>query len=153
MRRRHRFGPITVVLAGFVLAVPLAGQVAAGEDLTKKAFQRRANDLCGAGNRAIGEVFNSTFEGVDPDDELPPALIQLAADGALPILRDMLDRVGDLEGPPAFEKKVGRMLDQYRAVADDIEADPQRIVTEDDLFERPDKAARRLGLRRCVQEG
>ncbi len=68
----------------------------------------------------------------------------------MPIFREMLDAVEGLEGPPAFEKKVDKLLDQYRAVADDIEDDPA-LVFDESIWEKPDKVAKRLSVRDCVQ--
>jgi hypothetical protein len=152
MRVRRRSAWVLSVLVGSACVALIAGSAAAGEPLTRKAFQKQANDLCRTGNIAIGQVFNDTFKGVEAGKELPPELIAVAADAAVPILRDTLDRVEDLDGPAAFEQRVDKMLGQYRAVADDIEDDPELILSEDDLFVKPDIVAKRLGLRRCVQE-
>jgi hypothetical protein len=80
----------------------------------------------------------------------------VAADGALPIFRTSLDDIEDLEGPSAYEKKVDKLLDQYRAVADDIENDPAIAFSsedENDIWAKADKQAKKLGLRDCRQGG
>ena len=89
---RRRFACVlTALLMATAVAAVFGAPAGAGEQLTKAAFRKQANDLCRLGNVAIGQVFNDTFEGVAAGEELPPDLIAIAADGAVPILRDMLE--------------------------------------------------------------
>jgi hypothetical protein len=150
--RRRRFLILAGLLASTALAVGAAGPAAAGEGLTKSAFRKEANTLCKIAYDAIAEVFENTFAGATPSVDLPPEQIAAAANGAVLLFRGMLDRVEALDGPAAYERKVDRMLDQYRVVAADIEDDPQIIFDEGGIFGKPDKVAARLGLRGCVQE-
>ena len=152
MRVRRGTRLLAVLLASTALGVGLTGPVAAGVQLTEKQFKRDTNLLCRATYVAITQVFEDAFQGVVSGDALPSEQVAAAANDALQLLRAMLDRIEALDGPVAYEKKVDRMLDQYRAVADRIEDDPQIIFDEGGIFGKPDNAAARLGLRRCVQE-
>lgn len=152
MRVRRSSRLLVVLLLSIALVVGLTGPAGAGVHLTEKQFRRDANLLCRATNVAITQVFEDAFKDVGSGAALPPDQIAAAATGAVQLLRTMLDRVEQLDGPAAFEKQVDRMLDQYRAVTDRIEDDPQIIFDEGGIFGKPDKVAARLGLRRCVQE-
>jgi hypothetical protein len=142
---------ICAVLLTITAVVASVGPAGAGGRLTKKAFRAQANALCRDANVEIGQVFDDALDELPGPGELPPELRRAVRDGALPIFREMLDRVEGLDGPAAFERQVDGMLDGYRAVADDIEDDPRLAISEDPIWRRPDRAAKRLGLRQCVQ--
>lgn len=150
MRGRSRL--LAVLLVSTALGVGPIGPAGAGEALTKKQLQTSANLLCRATYVAITQVFEDAFQGVGSGDALPPERVATAANDAVQLLRTMLDRIEDLDGPAAYDKKVHRMLDQYRVVTRAIVDDPQIIFDDAGIFGKPDKAAVRLGLRRCVQE-
>ena len=152
MRRRHRSRILAGLLGSITLVVGVTGPAAARERLTTQEFRKEANGLCRVAYDAIAEVFENTFAGATPSVDLPREQIAAAANGAVLLFRGMLDRIEALDGPTAYERKVDRMLDQYRVVADDIEDDPQIILDEGGIFGKPDKVAARLGLRSCVQE-
>ncbi len=153
MRPRHRSRILAGLLVSTALGLGVPGPAAAaGERLTTQEFRKEANSLCRVAYDAIAAVFENTFAGATPSVELPPEQVAAAANGALLLLRGMLDRVEALDGPATYERKVDRMLDQYRVVAGAIEDDPQIIFDEGGIFGKPDKVAARLGLRRCVQE-
>ena len=152
MRVRLRRRLVVCLLISTAAGVTLAQSASAGEHLTRKAFQKEANQVCQVAYDAIAKVFENTLGGVGSGDSLPPERIAAAANGALFVFRGSLDRIEGLDGPAAYEKQVDRMLDQYRVVADRIEHDPQIIFDDRGIFGKPDNVARRLGLRRCVQE-
>lgn len=150
MHRRCTLLLVTLVSTASFAAVS-AGPAAAGEQLTKKELQQEANQFCEVANTALGEAFAAVFEGLPENVELPSEAVEAAVDAGLPIFREVLDAVDRLDGPSAFEKKVDKMLDQYRAVADDIEDDPTLAFDEADIWVKPDKVAKRLGLDDCIQ--
>jgi hypothetical protein len=58
--------------------------------------------------------------------------------------------------PGALEQKVDSFLDRFNAVVDQFEADPQSAFAEELSgypFVKPDKLARKIGLKECVQRG
>ena len=152
MRVCRRSRLLAVLLVSTAVGPCLTGPAIAGVHLTEKQFRRDANLLCRATYVAIAQVFEDAFKDVGSGDTLPPERVATAANGAVQLLRAMLDRVEALDGPARYEQKVDRMLDQYRAVTDRIADDPQMIFDEGGIFGKPDKVAVRLGLRRCVQE-
>ncbi len=61
--------------------------------------------------------------------------------------------IDDLGGPASLEKKVHKLTDEYRAVVDDVEADPVAVLTSDeDPFAKTDKKATKLGLKECASD-
>jgi hypothetical protein len=150
MRSSRRL--IGAFAVGAFAAFSSAGAAGAGEQLTKKEFRAQANQFCETASVALGVVFNDAFADLPEGQALPQAALEAAIATALPIFRQSLDAVEGLEGPEAFEKKVDKMLDQYRAAADEIEDDPQLAFVDDDaIWTKPDKAAKKLGLEDCVQ--
>ena len=151
--RRARALVIVLIAIGFATAA-FGGIAGAGEGLSKKEYRAEANDICATANEELGAVFEEVF-GDFEEDQVPTAEQQrAAADAALPIFRQMLDDIEDLDGPSTLEKKVGKLVDGYRDVADEIEADPAVAFgpEAEDPFVKPDKQAKKLGLDDCVQE-
>jgi hypothetical protein len=153
--RRFRTRATSALLTLGLATAAFAGVAAAGE-LSKKEYKAEINDLCVTANEDLGVVFEEVFgELVGEDEEPSPEQQQAAADGGLPIFRQMLDDIADLDGPKALEKKVDKLVDGYRDVADQIEEDPAVVFSADaeDPFVKLDKKARKLGLDDCVQTG
>lgn len=150
MRRARTLVTAFVLTLGLATAA-FAGVAAAGE-LSKSEYKAEINDLCVAANEELGIVFEEIFGDFEEGEELSPEQIQEAADAALPIFRGLLDDIEDLDGPKSLEKKVDKLVDQYRDIADEIEEDPEIAFTgEDDPFAKADKQAAKLGLDDCAQ--
>jgi len=150
MHRARTLVTSALLALGLVTAA-FAGVAAAGE-LSKKEYKAEINEICATANEDIGAVFDEVFGDFEEGEELSPDEIQAAADGALPIFRQLLDDVEDLDGPKSLKKKVGKLVDQYRDVADEIEEDPEIAFTgDDDPFAKADKQAEKLGLDECAQ--
>jgi hypothetical protein len=152
--RRARTLLTTALLTLGLATAAFAGVAAAGE-LSKSDYKREINDLCVSANEDLDGVFEEVFADLEEDEEPSPEQQQAAADGALPIFRQVLDDIEDLDGPKALEKKVGKLVDGYRDVADEIEEDPAVVFSADaeDPFAKLDKQARKLGLKKCAQSG
>jgi hypothetical protein len=150
--RRFRTRATTALLTLGLATAAFAGVAAAGE-LSKKEYKAEINDICATGNEDLGEVLEEVFAEGGEDEELTPEQQQAAADAALPIFRQMLDDIEDLDGPKSLERKVDKLVDGYRDVADEIEDDPAVVFSADaeDPFAKPDKQAKKLGLKKCVQ--
>lgn len=153
MRRARTLLTAALLTLGLATAA-FAGVAAAGE-LSKSEYKSEINDLCVSANEDLDVVFEEVFADLEEDQEPSPEQQQAAADGALPIFRQMLDDIEDLDGPKTLEKKVGKLVDGYRDVADEIEEDPAVVFSADaeDPFTKLDKQARKLGLRKCAQSG
>ncbi len=150
MRQGTKLAMATLLSVGLTAA--FTGVAGAGEELTKKEFQREADDICETAGQELGAVFGEVFAGIPEDVEPPAGAIEEAVGRALPIFREALDDIEALDGPSGYEKKVDKMVDQYAAVADDIEEDPGIAFGEEDIWRKPDKQAKKLGLRSCVQD-
>jgi hypothetical protein len=149
MRRARTLVTAALLTLGLATAA-FAGVAAAGE-LSKREYKGEINDLCETAEDDLGVVFEEVFAGLEEDEEPSPEQQQAAADGGLPILRQMLDDIEDLDGPKALKKKVDKLVDGYRDVADQIEEDPAVVFSADaeDPFAKLDKKARKLGLDDC----
>jgi hypothetical protein len=151
MRRTAAFFTATTLTLGLT-AAGFAGVAAAGETLTKKEFLAEGNAICKVASQGINDVFEQTFAGLDENSEPPPEVLQAALDGVLPIFRGAISDIDTLEGPASVEKKVDKVLAQYEAVLVGFEADPQSAFSEGpDPFTKADKAARKVGLKKCQQ--
>lgn len=144
---------VTALLTLGLATAAFAGTAAAGGELSKKEYKAEINDRCVTANEDLNAVFEEIF--TDFEEEPTPEQQQAAADAGLPIFRQMLDDIEDLDGPNALKKKVDKLVDGYRDVADQIEDDPSIVFSSDpdaeDPFAKPDKQAKKLGLEECAQ--
>jgi hypothetical protein len=138
-----------LVTVGIVVA-GLGVSAASGEALSKKAYLSAANGVCKTTNKALETIFSKAFKGAGNDGP-SDAQVEAAAQEAVPVLRDGLDKVDDLEGPTAVDQKVGKVLDAYRKALDKIEADPNGAFEKGDPFAKADKAAAKAGIKECAQ--
>jgi hypothetical protein len=152
MRRSTTFFTATVLTLGLT-AVGFAGVAAAAEQLSQKEFLKQGNTICKGATKEINAVFERVFAGLGKNEQPTPEAQQAALDGAVPIFRGALDEIDALKGPAGLEKKVVKLLDQYNAVVDGFEADPQTAFGDANPFAKPDKLARKIGLKQCVQNG
>ena len=153
MRRPATFFTATVLTLGLT-AAGFAGVAAAADQLSQKEFLKQGNTICKGANKQIDAVFKQVFAGLGKNEQPTPEAQQAALDGAVPIFRGALSEIDALKGPASLEKKVAKLLDQYNAVIDGFEADPQTAFGQGpDPFAKPDKVARKIGLKQCGQGG
>ena len=148
-----RVTKVMVTIAAIGLATAAFAGVASAHEQSKKQYLKQGNAVCKAANKELDTFFGELFKDFT-QDQVPTAEQQRqAADGAIPIFSKALDDVEALEGPPALDKKVDKLLDQYRAVVEKIDADPSIVFSENsqDPFAKLDKQAKKLGLQQCGQ--
>jgi hypothetical protein len=153
MPRPARLFTATVVTLGLTATV-LAGVATAGEELSKKAFLEEANTTCKGAWEAVDAAFEEQFAGLGEDGQPSPEQIEAGVAAMVEILREMAEAIEPLRGPAALEKKVDKFLDRFDAVVDEFEADPQTAFDEELSgypFAKPDKQARKIGLKKCAQ--
>ena len=150
MRRSISFFTATILTLG-LSAVGFAGVAAAGDQLTKKQFLKEGNAICKAARKDFFVVVDMAFAGLDENAEPPPEVIEAVVAVGIPILQDGFDNIEALEGPASLEKKVDKLVDQYTAILDGFEADPQSAEDGSAPFAKPDKLARKIGLKQCAQ--
>lgn len=154
MRRTRTLVTTALLTLGLVTAV-FAGAASAGEELSKKEYLKEGNKICKQANDDVNAIFDEAFAGIDfPESGQPPpeaaGAIEMGIAAAAPVFQAALAEIDALEGPRALEQKVQKLIEQYTAVLEDVVADPQQLLTEeDDPFERLDKRARKLGLKAC----
>lgn len=155
MRRPSMFVTATVVSVGLT-ATGFAGVAVAGEQLGKKQFLKEANATCKKAYKAIDANLEEQFTGLAEDEEPSPAQIEAGIAGLVEIFEGAATDVEALQGPAALERKVDTFLERFNAVVDEFEADPQSAFAEELSgypFAKPDKLARKVGLKECVQRG
>jgi hypothetical protein len=152
MRRSTTYFTATVLTLGLT-AAGFAGVAAAGEQLTQKEFLKQGNAICKTANKDISAVVDPIFAGLGRNEQPSPEQIAAIVAGAVPIYRGALSEIEALAGPASLEKKVAKALDQYTAALDAVEADPQAAFSRagPDPFAKPNKTARKLGLKQCTQ--
>jgi hypothetical protein len=136
-----------IITAGF------AGVATAADQLTQKEFLKAGNTICKTANKEINAIIEPIFAGLAKNEQPSPEAIATVTAGAVPIFRDALSDIEALKGPASLEKKVAKVLDQYTAAVDTVEADPQAAFSETgpDPFAKPNKTARKVGLKVCAQ--
>jgi hypothetical protein len=142
---------LTSLLAvGLVVAI-FAAPAVAGEQLTKKEFRREANAICETATEEIDAAFETVLGGLPQGEEPSDADAATAVGEAVDSFRSALSEIEGLQGPPAFEKKVDKLVTAFETAADKIEADPGIIFDGPDPFPSGNRRARALGLDDCVQ--
>ena len=143
---------VTSIATVGIATAAFAG-VASAHELSKKQYLKQGNGVCKTTNNDLGAVFEEAFAGLGQNDQPSPEQIATAVSGAVPIFRQGLDDLEALEGPSALDKKVDKLVDQYRDAIDAVEADPASAFDEDgpEVFRKPDKQAKKLGLKECAQ--
>jgi hypothetical protein len=139
-----------LAVAALALAVAVAdASVALADPLSKREWRKEVRAICSTGNADVnsiaGEMFGDLGEGEQPTDD------QLAAfaDQVVPIIEDVIEQVDDLEEPKSYERGVNKWLSAIEVVAQKIEDDPT-VVNQVNPFKKPNKLAKKLGLRGCV---
>ena len=153
MRRARTFA-ITALLTLGLATAAFAGVAGAGGDLSKKEYLKEANGICAAADEEIDAAFETVFEGVESEEDIDPAAFEaVVVQSLLPAIRVAIADIATLDGPAKVEKKVGKALDQYTDVADEIEDDPLILLESDeDPFAKADKTARKAGLTECAED-
>ena len=150
----RRSAMLATAIAGTALALTAFTDAAgAGETLTKQRFLKAANATCKDAYRAIDAAFEEQFADLG-ENEPSAAQIEAGVASVVEVLRAAVADVDALVGPAPLERKVGRFLDQFGAVLAEFEADPQGAYAEELSgypFAKPDKLARKIGLRSCAQ--
>lgn len=147
MRTLAKIGTSVVTVA--IVVAGLGVNAASADALSKKAYLSAANGVCKTTNKALEAVFSKSLGGSSSPSD---AQVEAAVREAVPVFRKGLDDIDALEGPAAVDKKVGKVLDAYGKVLDKIENDPQGAFGgKVDPFAKVDKAARKAGIKECVQ--
>ena len=146
---------LTVAVAAVGLNAPGAAGMAAGdEQLSKKDFLEEANAVCKEAWGEVDAAFEEQFASAGGDGELSPEQIEAAVAAAVENLGGMAASLEALQGPVSLERKVDKFLERFEAVVSEFEADPQAAFAEELSgypFAKPDKLARKIGLKRCAQ--
>jgi hypothetical protein len=139
---------VLIAALALALVVSTAG-VAFADPLTKKEWRTAARGICSDANEEVIGAINEVAGDLGTDEE--PSDEQLAdiADAVAPIIQGAVDDVRDLEEPSSFKRGVKKWLGAIDDVVEEMQDDPS-ILDTPDPFKKPNKLAKKLGLRGCV---
>jgi hypothetical protein len=152
----RRFIVLATSLA-IACAVAFAAPVGAGTnelELTKQEFRQSANETCADAYDEINDVFQEELAGLQGGESPSEAQVEAAIGSVVEILDAAATDIRALVGPPRFEAKVERFIDQFDEVVAEFEDDPKGMFEEELTgypFKKPDRTARKLGLSSCAQ--
>jgi hypothetical protein len=138
-----------------VAALVLVGVGCGGDDddsssgTTKSEFIKKADAVCKDFNVQIQKSVEDL-----PEDTSQSDVAQFTLDTAVPLFRDQLDKLRDLDVPAADADRVEQMWDDLDAGTDELEQklkdDPAGAFSEDyDPFGDVNKALNEYGLKEC----
>jgi hypothetical protein len=137
-------------MAALSLAVVVAdASVALADPLTKREWRKEARAICSEGNEKVTSIANEMFGDLGEGEEPTAEEFGTFADQVVPIIEDVIKDVDDLEEPKSYKSGVKKWLGAIGDVVERIEADPT-VVNQTDPFKKPNKLAKKLGLRGCV---
>jgi hypothetical protein len=141
----------TLISLAALVVVPVAcgGDDDDASDVTKEEFIANADAICKASNDKIGELFTDL-----PDDTTSEQAAQLTIGKALPIFRDQVDQLRELDLPAADADDLEQLWDDLDASTDELEQqledDPETAFSEDfDPFADESKTATDYGMTQC----
>ena len=138
-----------------VAALVFVGVGCGGDDddsssgTTKSEFIAHADAVCKEFNARIQKSVEDL-----PEDTSQSDVAQFTLDTAVPLFRDQLDNLRDLDVPAADADQVQQMWDDLDAGTDQLEQklkdDPKAVFSEDyDPFGDVNKALNEYGLKEC----
>jgi len=140
------------LLAVVALALALAltnASAALADPLSKREWRKEVRSICSAGNAEVNSIASEMFGDLGEGEEPTSEEFADFADEVVPIIEDMVEQVNDLEEPKSYKPGVKKWLKSIEDVAQRIEDDPT-VVNQVDPFKKPNRLAKKLGLRGCV---
>jgi hypothetical protein len=119
--------------------------VLARRESPRERFVAEATAICEASKHEVDVAFNAQLGG-QPTSEQVAAFL---SDVLVPQLRDRMDRLGALELPAEDRDELESLFADYRAVIDEVEADPAAAATRADPFAGVDARFDAYGLEAC----
>jgi hypothetical protein len=142
----------TISVAALVL-VPLAcggdDDDDASSDVTKEEFIANADAVCRSGNDKIEALFSELSDTASAEEAA-----QLTLDEALPVYRDQIEALRELDLPAADADELEQLWDDLDAATDELEQqlkdDPEVAFTEEfDPYTDVNQAAADYGMQEC----
>ena len=140
---------VTGAVLGALVAAMLIYGCGGGdpEPLPKTAFLKQGNEICARAEKTRAEDSKALAEneGGSGDEELE----SFVSDAVAPSVGDMTSELGDLGAPKGEEKQVEKIIAEYEAGLEKLEAEP-KLMLEGDPFAAANKMAGEYGLTECV---
>jgi|RhiMetdeSRZDD1v2_1073273.scaffolds.fasta_scaffold626359_2 hypothetical protein len=138
----------TISVAALVL-VPVACGGDDSSDVTKEEFIANADAVCKETNDKIEALVDDLSEDTSAEEAA-----QFTVDEAIPLFRDQIDQLRDLDLPAADADDIEQLWDDLDTSTDELEQqlkdDPEVAFSEDfDPFADENKAATDYGFKEC----
>ena len=121
--------------------------------LSKDEFVSQANTICVDGKQQLADVQNDLRAKVQADPSQAADAIQEGIKEIVPIVRDMVGRIGYLDAPPELQPKLDEFTTKSNQALDAIEDDPNGAAGRSGAFADLGQLAKDLGLTSCGTAG
>jgi hypothetical protein len=139
----------TMISLAALVAVPAACGGDDSSDVTKKEFIAKADAVCKETNDKIEALVSDL-----PQDTTTKQAAQITVDKAIPLFRDQIEQLRDLDPPAADADDLEQLWDDLDASTDELEQqlkdDPDVAFSEGfDPFTDESKTASDYGFQEC----
>lgn len=110
--------------------------------LTEVEFLEEGNAICAAANEEI----EAAERKIASEDEA----IAFFEETLVPNVQGQLDDLGELQAPPELEADVEALLADAQTALDEVQADPQSLLSGGDPFADANQQATEIGLEECA---
>jgi len=138
------------MMLALLATVALVGAGCGGDDeeaeaLTKAEFIEQGNAICAEGNKEI-EAAAQEF----PDEPSESEVETFASDTLVPNIQEQIDGLRDLGPPEGDEDTVEEITSSAQEALDQVDEDPQLLLSSDDPFNEANDLAEEYGLEECA---
>ena len=139
----------TMISLAAIVAVPAACGGDDSSDVTKKEFIAKADAVCKETNDKIEALVSDL-----PQDTTTEQAAQITVDKAIPLFRDQIEQLRDLDPPAADADDLEQLWDDLDASTDELEQqlkdDPEKAFSDGfDPFADESKTATDYGFQEC----
>ena len=152
---------LIVLLAGVVaVTAAIAGCGSSGDStdttaaLTKSELIKQGDEICEKGNKAIEKEAEEFAEENNIDTEKPTKAQkeEVIVDVVAPGVRGQVEEIGDLPAPSGDEAEIEAMVSAVEEGADELEAEPSKLIEGENPLGKGSKLARSYGFKECGEE-
>ena len=137
--------------AAVAVLITMAGGTAFAKPLSESQWKKRANAVCTQVNKDIDQLTSEVFPSVDERNNASPEQVSAWVERFAPIVRDAIAAIDGLREPKSLQRSVKKFKVAISEAVAEIEHDPvQAFNYEHDPFAKPNKIAKKLGLKACA---
>ena len=122
-----------------------------GSTLTKEEFTAQANEICTDGQQKIEQVQKDVQAKIQSDPTQAANAIQEVVGQLVPVVRDTLNQIGELNPPAELQRKLNEFTTKANDAIDQLENDPTKVTQGDNPFADLQPLATELGIQDCGQ--